>query len=98
MSAPEAVERGWEELGVFQPARDEAGVLRNLTWHCILVFDAEYQLHRRYPESFPVLPTNDGRLAEPKLAAHVKALAEAIALVSSAAAKRIRLKSDYLMA
>lgn len=71
----------WEPRGMFQQTRDEAGLLRNLAWHSILVLDPDYLTDRRYPESMPILPAAAERLREPRLAAQVEAIGEAVRLI-----------------
>ncbi len=73
--------RAWEPRGMFQQTRDEAGLLRNLAWHSILVLDPDYLTDRRYPESMPIVPAQSERLREPRLAAQVEAIGEAIRLI-----------------
>lgn len=84
--------RAWEPRGMFQQTRDEAGLLRNLAWHSILVLDPDYLSDRRYPESMPIVPASAERLREPRLAAQVEAIGEAIRLICNIGEIDVRMR------
>ena len=65
--------------GFFQSPANELEVLRNLSWHCLLVLDEEYLERGSYPHAWPVLPSYDNaRFREQKVSDHLAALVEAM--------------------